>query len=333
VIEWRQDRASSAGRHRSFLRTNPVQYTTLILANPTAKRGERAVRRVVQKLTASYEQVGCQVIARFTERQGPRERGIVTAHAHEVQTVVVVGGDGTVRETVLAMTAEQRTAIRIGFVPMGNANVLAREVGIALDDEDLAIAQVLQGETRRMDAGAVNGQAKFLLMLDAGYFARVVHAVAKTRRSRWTNWLYAFGGDLLYGGIGLLKLLPFGAAKLAVTIDQQPPFVTSSIAIANASVYAKSGSQCPDAVMTDGLLNFNALRNRQTLRFSMAAMRGKPNPAISTLGTAVSFLLRAQSRPFFCQVDGDPLGDGPLQELTVDVLPDFYSLIVPVSQT
>ena len=184
-----------------------------------------------------------------------------------------------------------------------------------------------------MDAGAVNGQAKFLLMLDAGYFARVVHAVAKTRRSRWTNWLYAFGGDLLYGGIGLLKLLPFGAAKLAVTIDQQPPFVTSSIAIANASVYAKSGSQCPDAVMTDGLLNFNALRNRQTLRFSMAAMRGKPNPAISTLGTAVSFLLRAQSRPFFCQVDGDPLGDGPLQELTVDVLPDFYSLIVPVSQT
>ena len=49
----------------------------LILANPVAKRGERAVRRAVQKLTTSYEQAGCQVITRYTERNGARERQIV----------------------------------------------------------------------------------------------------------------------------------------------------------------------------------------------------------------------------------------------------------------
>ena len=299
----------------------------LILANPVAKRGERAVRRAVQKLTTSYEQAGCQVITRYTERNGARERQIVAAHADAVQTIVVLGGDGTVRETVHGLSDAQRARMRIGFVPMGNANVLAREVGIAWHDEDLAIHQVLTGTPKRLDIGAVNGQPTFLLMLDVGYFARVVHDVAATRRNRATNWLYAFGGDVLYGGIGLLRLLHLRPPLVSVTADNAAAFTTSSLAIANASVYAKTGSLCPDADMSDGQLHFNALRGNQTLRYSLAAMRGKPSAAVSWLGSARHFTLRAVDRPFWCQVDGDPLGTGPLPDLTVEVLPDYYALI------
>ena len=301
--------------------------STLILANPAAKRGERAVRRIVQKLTASYEAAGSQVVGRYTERSGARERQIVAAHADSVQTIIVVGGDGTVRETVLGMNDAQRARIAIGFVPMGNANVLARETGLAWHDEDLAIRQALAGTTQRMDIGAVNGTPTFLLMLDVGYFARVVHAVAATRRSRASNWLYASLGDVLYGGIGLLKLLNMRPPQVTVTADEAPAFGTSSLAIANASVYAKTGSLCPNADMSDGKLDFNALRGNQTLRYSLAAMSGKPTSSVSMLGTARHFCLRAVDRPFWCQVDGDPLGAGPLQELTVDVMPDYYSLI------
>lgn len=303
----------------------------LILANPAAKRGEPAVRRVVHKLTTAFEQQGRQVIARYTERDGPREAGIVAEFADQVQTIIAVGGDGTVRETVLAMHDEQRACTDIGFVPVGNANVLAREVGIAWHDEDKAVAQALTGKPRPMDVGAVDGNPTFLLMLDVGYFAHVVHRVASLRSRARTRWMYSIGGDVLYGGIGALKLLTPGTALVEVLADDQEPFSTSSIAIANASVYAKTGSFCPDADPSDGVLNFNAVRNNQTMRYSFAAMRGKPKSAISHLGKAKRFMLRALSRGFLCQVDGDPLFDGPVHKLSIEVLPNHYSLLAPAA--
>lgn len=303
----------------------------LILANPVAKRGEPAVRRVVQKLTSAYEQKGRQVVARYTERDGPREAQIVAEFADQAQTIVAVGGDGTVRETVLAMNDAQRASTEIGFVPMGNANVLAREVGIAWHDEDQAVAQVLSGKAQQMDVGAIDGKPTFLLMLDVGYFAHVVHRVAALRSRGSTRWMYAIGGDLLYGGIGVLKLLTPGAAQVEVIADDQEPFMTTSIAIANASVYAKTGSFCPDADPSDGVLDFNAVRNNKTMRYSLAAMSGKPKPAISHIGKAKRFTLRASSRGFLCQVDGDPLFEGPVHQLSIEVLPSYYSLLIPQS--
>ncbi|MFT4514323.1 MAG: diacylglycerol kinase (ATP) [Planctomycetota bacterium] len=305
--------------------------TALILANPTAKRGEAAVRRVIAKLAASYEAAGWKVIAHCTERNGPRERDLVAAHADNVQTIVAIGGDGTVRETVLGMTEAQRERIAIGFVPAGNANVLAREVGIPVDDEDAAIAIVLGGHKRPMDVGAVDGKPTFLLMLDVGYFAEIVHAVSAARRRGITRWMYSLGGDVFYTCIGLLKLLTPNRARVTVTADNQEPFTATSIAIANARVYAKTGAFCPDADPSDGWLNFNAARYWKTLWYALAAMSGKPSASSSRLGTAKRFTLRAIEKGLLCQVDGDPLA-GRRKALTVGVLHSYFSLITPTAR-
>lgn len=303
----------------------------LILANPNAKRGAQRVRRVVQKLSAAHEALGWQVVSRQTERTGPRECEIVAAHAEQVQTIVAVGGDGTVRETVLGMTDGQRDRIDVGLVPMGNANVLAREVGIAWDDEDLAIQQAMQGHTTRMDVGAINDTPTFLLMLDVGYFAEVVQTIAGLREHRATRWLYSLGGDALYGCVGLWKWLLPNRADVQVVADQHPPFTATSIAIANAATYAKTGAFCPAASASDGVLDFNAARPGKTMRYSLAAVRGKPNAAASIVGSARQFTLIARQKRFVCQVDGDPLPDGPFAQMNVTVLPGYYSLITPES--
>jgi diacylglycerol kinase family enzyme len=306
-----------------------VTKTALIIANPTAKRGEAAIQRVVAKLTAGYETAGWQVITCYTEREGPRERQLVSQHADKVQSIVAIGGDGTVRETVLAMTDAQRHRIPIGFVPAGNANVLAREVGIPIDNEDAAIAIVLAGHQKQMDVGAIDGKATFLLMLDVGYFAEVIHAVAGARSRGITRWLYSLGGDAFYTGIGLLKLLKPNRAKVTITTDDQESFIATSVAIANAHVYAKTGSFCPDADPGDGMLNFNAAKPGKTFRYSLAAMRGKPKQAASRTGSSKRFALRAETKHFICQVDGDPLAGGPFTELIVEVLANHYSLLAP----
>ncbi|MFT4839847.1 MAG: diacylglycerol kinase (ATP) [Planctomycetota bacterium] len=301
----------------------------LILANPTAKRGKRAVQRVVDKLMHAYANAGWRITQRYTEHAGARERQIVSEFAEKVRLILVVGGDGTVRETVLGMTTEQRQRVAIGFIPMGNANVLAREVGIAWNDEDQAIVQAITGNPKLMDVGAVDGEPTFLLMLDVGYFAEVVHMIAAARKHRATNWLYALGGDALYGVAGLLNLLKPRRAQLLVNAAGHPAFTTSSLTIANASVYAKSGAFCPEADPGDGLLDFNAARSNKTLRYSLAAIGRKPSPSISHLGTTTSFTLHANDKPFLCQTDGDPLPSGPARELRVEVMPAYYSLMVP----
>ena len=180
-----------------------------------------------------------------------------------------------------------------------------------------------------MDVGAVDGKPTFLLMLDVGYFAEVVHAVSAARDRGATRWLYSLGGDVFYTCIGLLKFLTPNRAKFTVTADEQPPFVTSSIAIANAAVYAKTGSFCPDADPGDGVLNYNAARPGKTLGYSLAAMSAKPNELFSRMQTAERFTLCANKKPFLCQVDGDPLAGGPFTDLMVEVLAGHYSLLAP----
>jgi len=300
----------------------------VILANPVAKRGEVAVRRVADKLASAFEQKGCEVRKHFTARDGLREAGIVQQHATDADKIVAVGGDGTVRETVLAMNDEQRARTTIAFVPMGNANVLAREVGIPCNDEDKAIETAVTGTARPMDVGMIDGKPTFLLMLDVGYFAYIVHKVAAMRRSSSTRWLYTTLGDVLYTLIGLVKFL-IPSAKLTVTADDHEPFTARSLAIANARQYAKTGSFCPAADPGDGILDFNAARPARTIGYAFAGVAGRPLQILSRTGRAKTFHLKATSRGFLCQVDGDPLGTAPVQELTIEVHPNHYQLTVP----
>lgn len=302
----------------------------LILANPVAKRGEVAVRRVTDKLASTFGQKGYEVRTHFTERDGLREAGIVAQFANDAAKIVAVGGDGTVRETVLAMTDEQRANTTIAFVPMGNANVLAREVGIPCNDEDMAIAAAVAGTVRPMDIGVIDGKPSFLLMLDVGYFAYIVHKVAAMRRNSSTRWLYTMLGDVLYTLIGLVKFL-IPSARFTAAADGHQPFTASSLAIANARQYAKTGSFCPDAKPGDGILDFNAARPARTIGYAFAGIAGKPLQFLSRTGRAKKFHLQAKSRGFLCQVDGDPLGTAPCQELTIELFASYYQLSVPGS--
>jgi len=90
--------------------------------------------------------------------------------------VVAAGGDGTVNEVLNGLSL----GATLGVLPLGTANVLAREFGLPLDPAE-ACRRILRGERSRVDFGvATNGEGaerRFACMAGIGFDAKVIGAV------------------------------------------------------------------------------------------------------------------------------------------------------------
>jgi diacylglycerol kinase (ATP) len=90
--------------------------------------------------------------------------------------VVAAGGDGTVNEVLNGLSPEAT----LGVLPLGTANVLARELGLPLDPVE-ACRRILKGERSRVDFGvAIDGEGaerRFACMAGIGFDAKVIGAV------------------------------------------------------------------------------------------------------------------------------------------------------------
>lgn len=103
-----------------------------------------------------------------------REGESVTEVAREMagagaEAVVAVGGDGTVSSVAAALAG---TAVRLGVIPRGTSNSVARALGIPLD-LDAACAVVAGGRARRIDTAVVADRA-MVLMATVGVHERAI---------------------------------------------------------------------------------------------------------------------------------------------------------------
>jgi diacylglycerol kinase (ATP) len=90
--------------------------------------------------------------------------------------VVAAGGDGTVNEVLNGLSLEAT----LGVLPLGTANVLARELGLPLDPVE-ACRRILKGERLRVDFGVATddegAERRFACMAGIGFDAKVIGAV------------------------------------------------------------------------------------------------------------------------------------------------------------
>lgn len=145
----------------------------LVIHNPTAGRRRRRRLDVVLHLLA---EAGCRIDLAPTSRRGDAEEFAAAAGA--VDAVVAAGGDGTINEVangLLRRQAAGQAPIPLGIVPLGTANVLAAEIGLATDP-DSVVRTLLHGAPRAIHPGLVNDRY-FLCMAGAGLDAFVVQDV------------------------------------------------------------------------------------------------------------------------------------------------------------
>ena len=278
---------------------------------------------------------GWQIVACERTQAPNRTRNqLVPCLADRSDLLVVIAGDGTLRD-VCAGLCQMPTPLPIGFVPTGNANVVARDQGIPLRP-DAAIALLTEGRIRSLDIGTLRTRPHnrdalvFLAMVEIGFGARVVHLTQDLRYGA-LEALYRRWGDPVYVAAALKALRSPAEPLFHIRMNRaDQPDACRAAVIANTRCYAKGWTMAPEARMDDGRLDV-VIRQRSTpgvwFRAFQAALRGhRPPPGFSRCRQGQHFYCWSD-RPLSVQMDGDPL---PATDwLEIGILPGRLRLMTP----
>jgi diacylglycerol kinase family enzyme len=160
-----------------------------LIYNPNARQTEATAPEV---LIEALRATGCHVSHRPTEEVGDLD-GILAAD--DMDLVVTVGGDGTVRAVATRLLYRD---VPILPLPMGTANNIARSLGIEGDPLTL-IAGLRQGERRPYDVGQVTGpwgKEYFLEAMGVGFYADALEAYEPDKPKSVLRALRALGETL-----------------------------------------------------------------------------------------------------------------------------------------
>lgn len=282
----------------------PNRALVQMIVNPTA--GRRGASCLVRELAERFRQDGHLVRITVTGRPGHARSLGEEACREGVDTVVVVGGDGTVRETAAGITD---SAVRLLVAPCGTENIMGRYLGLRADAKALWSAWSA-GRDRVVDQPTMNGRP-FLLMTGVGFDAEAVHRLARDRRRHISYWSYV-------SPVGR-ALLERPVAAVAVEADGQVVFEGRCLMfIGNVPRYALGLQLFPKAVSDDGLLDVCVLPCRwpgDVLRWGWAIWRGRHWQCCGAVycqaRTVAVRGLTARGVPV--QTDGDPAGYLPIE--------------------
>ena len=118
----------------------------------------------------------------------------------------------------------------LGVIPQGTVNVLARELGIPVDNAERAAEIALNGQTTKIDLGKVRDQI-FLLMCSVGFDAATVASVDQNVKNVIGTGAYVLAG--------LVNVASYSPVRYVIQTDDNPAEEVEAftIIIANAGLY------------------------------------------------------------------------------------------------
>ena len=291
----------------------------VLISNP--KTGRYVSRRkTVQQLVSDLNSRGVEVELKLTAGPGNAAELAAQAARNGSTDVIVAGGDGTINEAIQGIVG---TEARLGILPRGTANVLARELGLPMNiDEAITIAA--QGKSRRIHFGVAidettNIKRHFVLMAGIGLDASVVRSVQpslKKRIGKGAFWLS-----------GLSHLATWNPRPFTIEIDGQTYSATFA-AIGKAARYGGDLMVTPRARLDEPMFEICLIETVSRFRYlhllSYAMREGMPHDK-----KGVRFIKSAKVRAIGdapVQVDGEIIGHLPMR---FEISPHSLEVIVP----
>lgn len=181
-----------------------------------------------------------------------------------VTTVVAAGGDGTVRAVAAGLAGGD---VPMGIVPLGTANLLARNLGLPLLDHREALEVALTGARRAIDIGRLNAwepgakqvlhAAPFLVIAGLGFDAALVSDAASGLKAR-LGWPAYF-----VSGFNHLADQPIRVHIMAGGRERQTN--VRAAMFGNCGLLPAGLRLAPDADLSDGLLDLVTVQTRHGL--------------------------------------------------------------------
>ena len=284
-----------------------VKPRVVIIANPRAGGGR--ARDVAIAAQNSLSESGIQVTLHLsTTREQLRTE---TAHACESKPAVVLacGGDGTVHD-VLQSTIPTNTPL--GVIPAGTGNDIARSLGLPGKTNQKFFQKLAYSihhhDFESIDASQITVEGKQQWSL--GVISAGLDSDVNERANRMTH----FRGTTRYTLALLAELRAFPLHNYTVTIDSTKRTGSAIlIAVGNGGQYGGGMKICPQADMTDGLLDItwvDPAPRRTVLRLFPLIYSGRHvnSPLVHTYrGSEISI----ESPDSMIYADGERIGPTP----------------------
>jgi diacylglycerol kinase (ATP) len=218
-----------------------VSQEIAVLTNPTSGKGRGA--QVVEQALPRLRDAG-YVVRNLVGRDADEALDLARACvADGLETLVVVGGDGMVHLAVQALAGSQT---RLGLIPAGTGNDVARYFDLPRKDTAAATDVVIGGRERQVDLARI-GSTYFVTVLAAGFDAIV------NERANEMTWPK---GQMRYNLATVAELRTLKPISYVLEIDgEQHRFDATMVAVGNGTSFGGGLRITEGALLDDGLLD------------------------------------------------------------------------------
>jgi YegS/Rv2252/BmrU family lipid kinase len=267
----------------------------------------------------------------FTAGPGDATRLTREALSQGAETIVCVGGDGTLNEVVNGLMGEDgpiRPEVTVGFIPRSTGCDLIKTVSIHRK-LDRAMDIIKGGHTRILDLGRIRYQGP-----RNNHSYRYFHNIASfglggevdERVNRTTK---ALGGFLSFIGATLVSLLKYDKKRIHLKVDDAFDGEVNAwnIAVANGQYHGGGMLVAPGAQVDDGLFHVTVIGDL-TLPQVFLNLPKLYNGKIYGVAKVRSFVGKrveaSSDQKVLLDVDGEQIGTLPV---VIEIVPRAVSLI------
>ncbi len=298
---------------------NRMQYAKLI-ANPGAGKGTELSGHL-KLAVRSLEQLGIQADVALSQ---PKEEATVIAEKavkDGYKLVIVMGGDGTIEAAMHGLVGSKA---RLGILPFGTENNVARSLGIPEKVED-ACALIAAGDSRKVDIGQVKikggGKTYFWELTVMGLVAALFPPAKKILKGEISK--------IKDAAETLIQHTDASKVFLRLDDDSRVEVETMLVVVSNTPIFGKNFLVAPNASMEDGLLDVSLYPNftkAELLAYFAAIMDEGYTENEKVQHYRVRKLEIKSKPPMAVNVDSRDLGEGSLK---IKCLPRALRVLAP----
>lgn len=171
----------------------------MLIVNPAAGRG--GYKQGFAEALKALDDGGMRTTLYFTTARGDATE-LAAAHSESYDSVVCIGGDGTLSEVMAGlMRLPREKRVPLGYIPMGTANDVATTLSLPKNDTLHAAQRILAGTPHPYDVGGFGEEEYFAYIAAFGAFTEVSYATPQDMKKRLGHLAYVLQGAAALGRV------------------------------------------------------------------------------------------------------------------------------------